>query len=313
MVAFVNDAATTSSRAIVVVGLGFIGRRIASQAVAAGFSVREIERRALETPIDGVEEYVTEVSGTANLAKVFADSDHVVFAAGTSRPADTTSDPMRECVNSLEPLVATLDAASEAGIRHFTFLSSGGTVYGPNAPDPASEDAPLWPSTPYGVFKVAGERLVAMYARRHGFTADILRCSNVYGPGQPTSGSQGVIGVFLERIRRGDAITLFGSDEASRDFIHVDDLSSIVVRLGGKRDGVRVLNVGSGEPVTLGELIDLIGDLIRAQPIVNREPARTGDVPAVRLDTSNLRATIDVDPRPLSIGIEELAAEALAR
>ena len=103
----------------------------------------------------------------------------MVFAAGTTRPAESNEDPVGDAVRNLTPLTATLEAMSSCGAHGFTFLSSGGAVYGPGAPVPTPEDAPLWPISSYGIVKIAAERFVAMYARRLGFAADILRCSNV--------------------------------------------------------------------------------------------------------------------------------------
>ena len=158
-------------------------------------------------------------------------ADHVVFAAGTAKPAESNEHPMHEIAANLGPLVATLEGMRRASAPALTLLSSGGTVYGPHAPTPTPETAPLWPISTYGVLKVAAERYVGLFARQHGLAADILRCANVYGPGEPTHGSQGLIGVTRAALRADRPVVVFGDGSARRDFVHVDDVAETVVAL----------------------------------------------------------------------------------
>ena len=67
---------------------------------------------------------------------------------------------------NLDPLLHVLRAVGRGRARGLTFLSSGGAVYGPEAPVPTPEDAPLWPASSYGVIKATAEQYVALHARR---------------------------------------------------------------------------------------------------------------------------------------------------
>jgi UDP-glucose 4-epimerase len=283
------------TRTLALIGHGFIGRRIGRAAVARGWRVRALTLE--EEPAADVEVVVGSAQDVTALERVLDGAHHVVYAAGTATPATSNLDPVTDAVRNLEPLLAVLSATRSRSIEGFTFLSSGGTVYGPDAPVPTPEDAPLWPISSYGIMKVAAERYVAMYARQVGFAADLLRCANAYGPGEPTSGSQGLMGIARADLRAGRPVTVFGDGSARRDFIHVDDLADVVVRLAERPDGVRLLNVGSGRATSILEIVDAIAAELGVTPELDHRPARATDVPVSELDISRLRAILDFSPR----------------
>lgn len=294
-----------AGRTMAVVGLGFVGRRVARAAAARGWTVRGLVRTAPSPATTGtatgdVEVVVGEAQDPSVLARLLAGADHVVHAAGSAKPAESQQDPVADAVRNLEPLLAVLEACRSHAVRGLTFLSSGGTVYGPDAPVPTPEDAPLWPISSYGVLKVAGERYVALHAREAGFAADVLRCANAYGPGEPTTGSQGFIGIARARLLARQPITVYGDGAASRDYLHVDDLADVVVRLAERPDGLRVLNVGSGVATSIQQVIDTLAADLGIEPVLERRPARATDVPVSVLDVSRLRTVLDFDPRPVT-------------
>lgn len=291
-------------RTLAVVGYGFIGRRVARSALAEGWKVRSLARQPVERRHDpGHDVIVGDARHGDDLARLLEGADHVVFAAGTAKPAESNEHPMHEIAANLGPLLAVLNAMPLTSVGAITLLSSGGTVYGPDAPTPTPETAPLWPISTYGVLKVASERYVAMHARLHDLSADILRCANVYGPGEPTHGSQGLIGVTRSAIRAHRPVDVFGDGSTRRDFVHVDDVAGAVVALAARPDGVRILNVGSGSSVSVHEVIAAVADSLGRAAVLEHRPGRPTDVPVVQLDVSALRALIDFDPRDLATGL----------
>lgn len=301
---------TLAARRIAIVGNGFIGSRVGQLAASSGAEVRILSRRNPDAPHPDVEYVIGDATDAEAVAQTLAGSDQVVYAAGTSNPVDSNADPVADAVRNIAPLISVLEAMPSAGAPLLTFLSSGGTVYGPHAPTPAPEDAQLWPASSYGVMKVAAERFIAMYARVNGFSADILRCANVYGPGQPTSGNQGAIGVFLSLLSEGRAITVYGDGSASRDFVHVDDVVDVALRLAESATACRVLNVGSGSSITIIELIECIAAHLGQEPVITYEPARSADVPSVVLDVTRLRGVLPFHPRSVADGLHSLVAAA---
>ncbi|WP_210649594.1 NAD-dependent epimerase/dehydratase family protein [Nocardioides sp. SYSU D00065] len=280
---------------LAVIGLGFIGRRIARTARAGGWDVTALSRRHVALP--GVRVIEGDAADPLAVAQATEGTTWVVFAAGTTKPAESDQDPLTHAVHNLAPVLSALEATAAAGARGFTFLSSGGTVYGPSAPVPTPEDTPLWPISSYGVMKAAAEQYVAMHAHHDGFAADILRCANVFGPGEPTSGSQGLIGIARARLRAGEPVVMFGDGSARRDYLHVDDLAEVVLALAGRPDGIRVLNVGSGTTTSVAEIISGLASALGVEPVIDRRPARESDSPVAELDISRLRELLDFRPR----------------
>jgi UDP-glucose 4-epimerase len=284
-------------RTLAVIGHGFIGRRVARSALAEGWKVRSLARQPVEGRLDpGHDVVVGDARHGDDLSRLLAGADHVVFAAGTTKPAESNQFPAHEVAANLGPLFATLDGMRRASVPALTLISSGGTVYGPDAPTPTPETAPLWPTSTYGVLKVAAERYVGLYARQHSMTADILRCANVYGPGEPTHGSQGLVGVTRAAIRANRPVVVFGDGSARRDFVHVDDVAAAVVSLASRAGGVRVLNVGSGSSVSVLDVVAAVADSLGCEAVLEHRPGRP-------LDVSALRALIDFVPRDLATGL----------
>ncbi|MGI8644940.1 MAG: NAD-dependent epimerase/dehydratase family protein [Nocardioides sp.] len=287
-----------------IIGYGFIGRRIAHVANTRGWRVTALTHEPNLRPADPAHDVVVgDACDASTLARVMQGVKHVVFAAGTVKPAESNLHPLDEVSANLRPLISTLAAMRDSTATSMTFLSSAGTVYGPDAEVPTPEDAPLWPISSYGVLKVAAERYINLYAHQYDFAADILRCANVYGPGEPTSGSQGLIGVTRGALLHDHPVVMFGDGSTRRDFIHVDDVALVVEELARVADGVRVLNVGSGRSDSVAEVIDAVAHSLGKTPVFDHHPARPTDVPLVQLDVTRLRSLIDFTPRELRSGL----------
>jgi UDP-glucose 4-epimerase len=303
--------AAGGGRTLAVIGHGFIGRRVARAALASGWKVRSLSRQEVARPDDpGHEVLVGDARHGEQVTALLEGADHVVFAAGTARPAESNEHPMHEIAANLGPLLTTLHAMRRTAVSSVSLLSSGGTVYGPDAPTPTPESAPLWPISAYGVLKLACERYVALHARQHGLAADILRVANVYGPGEPHHGSQGLIGVTRTAVRAHRPVVVYGDGHARRDFVHVDDVADAVVRLAGRPDGTRVLNLGSGRSERVIDVVRMVARSLGTEALLEHRPARPTDVPVVELDVTALRATVDFHPRDVATGLaEETGAE----
>ena len=101
--------------------------------------------------------------------------------------------------------VNVLEAARATGAR-VLFASSGGALYGRDAPLPAAESVPPEPESPYGVAKLCAEQYIGLYNRLHGTRHAVLRLANVYGPRQDPAGEAGVIAVFCAKVLAGELL-----------------------------------------------------------------------------------------------------------
>ncbi|MEX2213319.1 MAG: NAD-dependent epimerase/dehydratase family protein, partial [Phycisphaeraceae bacterium] len=176
--------------------------------------------------------------------------------------------------------VNLLDAAVAANCEKFLFTSSS-SVYGNNDKVPFSEDDPVdHPISPYAATKKAGELLCHTYHHLHGLPISCLRLFTVFGPRQRPDLA---IHKFLRLVRDGEAIPMFGDGSTSRDYTYVDDIvngyCAALSRCGSKElPGYRVYNLGGNHPMSLKELIELIGTVSGKRVVVDRKPMQPGDV-----------------------------------
>ena len=142
-------------------------------------------------------------------------------------------------------MLGTLNVV-EAARRHaapLVFTSTGGALYGDDAPIPTAEDQLPLPLSPYGASKLAAEAYVRSWSAAHGVPNAVMRLGNIYGPRQTPHGEAGVVAIFSYRLWAGEPCTLFGHGSPTRDYVHVLDVVA-ALRAASGRAGI--YNVGTG-------------------------------------------------------------------
>ena len=139
-----------------------------------------------------------------------------------------------------------------------------------------------------------------------GIAHSILRFQNVYGEGQSLQNPYtGILSIFSTRLRLGQPIEVFEDGLETRDFIHVDDVAAAIVH-SVERPAVETLNVGSGEPVTVLALAELLGRVMGSTmaPVISGR-YRVGDIRHNFADTSRFSRVTGLAPGvSLQSGIE---------
>lgn len=302
-----NNITPHHPQSICIIGAGFIGSAIAEAAVRRGLRVRVLSRS--EPRFLSAQEAceVQVIRGDARdpgaIAAALEGIDQIVYAAGHLMPGPSNVDPITDVQTSLLPLITVLEACPKRLTGGFTFLSSGGTVYGRARALPIPEEHPTEPLSSYGIMKLAGEHYVRLYATRYGFDARIVRCANAFGEGQPVNRAQGAVAVFLDRIARREPITMFGDGSVIRDFIHVADIAEAILRLGGAPPVPAIVNVGSGVGTSLRALVDLMEHVTGRFVEVVYERERPFDAPRNVLDVTRMRELIGLEPQTLEQGL----------
>ena len=203
--------------------------------------------------------------------------------------------------NNVDASQRLLEACVGLPLHRFVYASSS-SIYGDNAAIPMREDALPQPVSPYGVTKLAAEQLCYLYHANHGVPATSLRYFTVYGPRQrPDMGFHR----FIRAAIKGDAITLYGDGEQTRDFTFVKDAVAATAAAGNQGVPGRAYNIGGGSRVSINQVLDMIGR-IGGRPLeVRREPAQKGDMRDTFADTGLAKADLDFAPTvSLDEGIE---------
>lgn len=279
-----------------VVGAGFIGTAIADRLAARGSSVVVVTRRPSLPHAEGIVCRTVDHDDPSSVAAALEDVGAVVYASGTSLPAEAEADPRGDVLANLGPLLAVADALRGRPEVPLLAMSSAGTVYGDTGDVAAAEDRPLRPTTAYGIVRATGEAYLDLYRRRYQVQATALRCANVYGPDQRPARSQGIIANLLRASATGEPVTLFGDLTAGRDHVHVADVAEAAARLLDLDERPVAVNIGSGRTISLAELVELVEDTTGVPVPVVRAGARPTDRRTVRLDIGLLRRLTGLDP-----------------
>lgn len=280
---------------------GFIGWNLIEKLRSDGAMVIALDVRAAPEDCPNDVEWVEAGLGDRDvLARLVKRADTVYHLAASSTPASANADPAGDVENSILPALGLLDVLTESSAR-LVFVSSGGTVYGPEAPVPTPETAPTDPINAYGVGKLAIEKYIAIDRRQRGLDAIVLRVANPYGPHQNPLRGQGAIAAFLYRALTRQAIEIWGTGEVIRDYIYIGDVAA-ALSAAAVYDGPHALfNIGGGGGLSLNDIIGKIEPLFDEPLRVERKPGRALDVPASILDISrasehlNWRPGIDID------------------
>jgi GDP-L-fucose synthase len=211
--------------------------------------------------------------------------------ANNTRRADFIRDNLLIQTNAI-------DAAWRNGVRKLLFLGSS-CIYPKLAPQPMQESALLSgylepTNEPYAVAKIAGLKMAEAYRSQYGFDAISLMPTNLYGPGDnfDLDGSH-VLPALLRKfheatVNHAPTVTMWGSGNPLREFLHVDDLASAAVFLMRNYSSSEIVNVGSGNEISIGGLAKLIGEIVGYRGEIVHDLSKPDGTPRKLLDSSRL-------------------------
>lgn len=186
------------------------------------------------------------------------------------------------------------------------FCSSGGALYGREAPIPTAESVLPLPESPNGGAKQAAELYVGLFNRLYGAGHSVLQLANLYGAGQDPDGEAGVVAVFCARALAGENPVTFGDGGQTRDYVHVSDVVAAFLAAAGS-EAAGVWNIGTGTETSVLDLVDLVASAA-GWPLEPRfEPARAGELYRSCLDCERARTDLGWTPQlPLAEGIRDV-------
>jgi UDP-glucuronate 4-epimerase len=228
--------------------------------------------------------------------------DVIVHLAARAGVRPSIQDPIGYQEVNVRGTQNLLELARERGIERFVFASSS-SVYGVNPNVPWREDDPvLLPISPYASTKVSSELLGHVYSHLYGIRFIALRLFTVYGPRQRPDLA---IHKFARAMRNGGAVTLYGDGSTRRDYTYVGDIIE-GIRAAMDFDGSRyeVINLGSGRPVRLQEMVEALEGAMGQRARIERLAEQPGDVPQTWADISKAQRLLGYAPRtPFAEGI----------
>jgi GDP-L-fucose synthase len=223
--------------------------------------------------------------------------------------------PVEFLQDNLQVQLNVIEAAYRHGVEKLLFLGSS-CIYPKHAPQPMKEEylltGELEPTNePYAIAKIAGIELCKSYNRQHGTDYISVMPTNLYGPGdnfdlQTSHVLPALIRKFHDAKERGDeSVTVWGTGEPRREFLHVDDLADACVYLMDNYSGSEIVNIGVGEDVSIRELAELVRDVVGYEGGIVHDASKPDGAPRKLLDVSKLRGLGWEAGIPLRKGVED--------
>jgi UDP-glucose 4-epimerase len=292
--------------ALVTGGAGFIGSNLVDALLERGKRVTVLDDLSagrwehLAGALNrGARFHPASVTDDAAVARIVAATqpETVFHLAAQIDVRHAVADPARDATVNLIGTVTMLEAARRYGVRRFVLASTGGAIYGDATELPTPERAAPRPGSPYAASKAAAESYLELYRQLHGLSTMSLRLANVYGPRQ-AGGEAGVIAIFCAAATTGDAVTIYGDGDQTRDFVYVGDVVEAFLA-AGEGDEAGCCNIATGRETSVVELARALGLRVRF------EPERAGEVQRSCLDPSAARRRLGWQATtPLEAGLE---------
>jgi UDP-glucose 4-epimerase len=288
-------------------GAGFIGSHVVDALLADGnrvVVVDDLSSGERQRVPEGSDFYQLDiVDGAALDALVDEVAPSAIFHLGAqSSVTVSVKDPARDCAVNVQGTLNVLQAAT----RHrapLVFTSTGGALYGNDAPIPTPEERPPAPLAPYGASKWAGEAYVRTWSAATGIPHAVCRLGNVYGPRQSSDGEAGVVAIFTRHLFTGRSPKLFGYGKPTRDYVHVSD---VVAALRAASGTAGTFNVATGVETDVMTVWKLLGAVSGSSVEPELAPLRAGELERSCMDPSKARGELGWSAQtPLEQGLRE--------
>ncbi|GER71194.1 UDP-glucose 4-epimerase [Weizmannia acidilactici] len=169
-----------------------------------------------------------------------------------------------------------LEACRESDVKKVIFASTS-AVYGDFRTDQLLESDPTVPISFYGLSKLSAESYFHLFHHLYGLSFTILRYGNVYGPRQSAKGEGGVVAVFLDRIKNGEPLMIYGDGEQTRDFIYVKDIvqANMAAIDNGHQD---IFNISTAKTTSINQLVSYLNKIHGSAIDSKNTSGRIGDI-----------------------------------
>jgi UDP-glucose 4-epimerase len=292
---------------------GFLGSHIADRCLELGYEVvgcDDLIGGYVDNVPDGVEFYQYDCQYLNSMKKIMKDVDTVYHCAATAYEGLSVFSPNLVTQNTFQITSSVASAAISNGVRRFIYCSSMAR-YGTQDTVPFTEDMNPKPQDPYGIAKLAGEKLLENLCEIHGMEFVIAVPHNIIGPRQKYDDPyRNVASIMINLMLQGRQPIIYGDGTQKRCFSFVQDDIQILERLIDSDDAKgQVINIGPDEEfVTINELAKVVADILdfKLDPVY--VPGRPQEVKLATCSADKARKLLGYKTEyTLRQGLEEMA------
>lgn len=285
---------------------GFIGSHLVEALVRAGHDVRAfvlynsfnswgwLDQSELKAELDVFAGDIRDAHGVRTAMK---DCQTVLHLAALVSVPHSYHSPQTYVETNITGTLNVVQAAHDLGVGHVVVTSTS-EVYGTAQRVPIAEDHPLNAQSPYAASKVGADQIALSFHRAMGTPVSVIRPFNTYGPRQS---ARAVIPTIITQIAAGRTALDLGALSPTRDFSYIDDTVAGFIALAGSKAGIgRVLNLGAGFEISIGDLAHLIADIMNAKITIGTDAQRVrpaaSEVDRLLSDNTKARAALNWAP-----------------
>ncbi len=308
------------STVLVTGGAGFIGSHLADRLLAEGHRVISVDDLSTGRIANLVEArgygkeftfFNMDVRADGLMALFERHRPEVVFhLAAQSGVRPSLEDAVLDASINVMGTLNVLECAARVGSRKLVYAASGDTLYGEPRRLPAKESSAQasHPLSPHGISKKVALDYLRFFQRYRGLEHTALALGSVYGPRQDPHGEAGVVAIFASRMLAGEAVTIFGDGNQTRDFIFIDDVVHAFVQAIDRGPG-KLVNIGTGLEMSVNHVFRLLAGIVGYEREPDSGSLPPGELRRIALDIGSAATAIAWKPwTHLEDGLAETVA-----
>jgi UDP-N-acetylglucosamine 4-epimerase len=294
-------------RILVTGGAGFIGSNITDFLLSKGYRVRVFDNLATGYK-DNIKHHISnpdfefmygDITNLESLRKACIDVDAICHQAALGSVPRSIVDPLSSHNTNVNGFLNLLLAAKENGVRRIVYASSS-AVYGDEPNLPKVETRIGKPLSPYAITKYIDEMYGKIFSELYEMECIGLRYFNVFGPRQDPNGAYAaVIPKFIDSLKKGVAPVINGDGTYSRDFTYIENVvqaNFLALTTDNTECYGQAINIGAGGRVTIGEMYDMIREVMDVNIHVVHGDKRKGDIPHSNANIDRAKQMLGYQP-----------------
>jgi UDP-glucose 4-epimerase len=261
-------------------GAGFIGSHVAEELIKRNHQVTVLDDLSggfVDNLVEGIRFIPGSINDVDLVNQLFEEDgyDYVFHLAAYAAEGLSHFIKRFNYENNLIGSVNLINAAVNTGVKCFVFTSSI-AVYGASPVLPMTEETTAHPEDPYGIAKLAVEQELRVCKEMFGLDYVIFRPHNVYGERQNIGDKyRNVVGIFMNQILQGKAMTVFGDGSQTRAFSYIGDVAPIIAEAIDIPEACnQIFNIGADQPYSVKELAERVAEAMGVEPALIHLPAR---------------------------------------